>query len=117
LIASAARHAHKLLFPTYDGVDDPLPWLNRCDQFFRIQNTQDSGKVFLVSFYMTGNAAQWYVMVAHQSGLILSSLSTEFIYAVLALDSEGFAWWGESIYVWSCCFLLGYMESSKQSLL
>jgi hypothetical protein len=35
-IAHAARHGHKLLFPTYDGREDPLPWLNRCDQFFRI---------------------------------------------------------------------------------
>jgi hypothetical protein len=30
-IMSAAKHGHKLLFPTYDGTDDPLPWLNRCD--------------------------------------------------------------------------------------
>jgi hypothetical protein len=25
---------HKLEFPTYDGESDPLPWLNRCEQFF-----------------------------------------------------------------------------------
>jgi hypothetical protein len=36
-IMSVAKHGHKLLFPTYDGTDDPLSWLNRCDQFFRIQ--------------------------------------------------------------------------------
>jgi hypothetical protein len=30
-IISAARHVHKLLFPTYDGTEDPLPWLNRCE--------------------------------------------------------------------------------------
>jgi hypothetical protein len=35
-IVSAAKHGHKLLFPTYDGTEDPLPWLNRCDQFFHI---------------------------------------------------------------------------------
>jgi hypothetical protein len=33
LIANVARHGHKLLFPTYDGADDPLSWLNRCEQF------------------------------------------------------------------------------------
>jgi hypothetical protein len=38
-VVSAAKHGHKLLFPTYDGTDDPLPWLNRCDQFFHIQET------------------------------------------------------------------------------
>lgn len=26
---------HKLEFPTFDGEEDPLPWLNRCKQFFR----------------------------------------------------------------------------------
>jgi hypothetical protein len=67
-IASAVRHGHKLLFPTYDGADDPLPWLNRCEQFFRIQDTQDTGKVFLASFYMTGDAAQWYALVEHNRG-------------------------------------------------
>ena len=25
---------HKLDFPTYDGKEDPLGWLNRCEQFF-----------------------------------------------------------------------------------
>jgi hypothetical protein len=28
-------HPHKLSFPTYDGKEDPLPWLNQCEQFFK----------------------------------------------------------------------------------
>jgi hypothetical protein len=24
-------HIHKLAFPTYDGKEDPLPWINCCD--------------------------------------------------------------------------------------
>jgi hypothetical protein len=56
----AAKYGHKLLFSTFDGTDDPLQWLNQCDQFFRIQETSASGKVFLATFYMTGEAAQWY---------------------------------------------------------
>jgi hypothetical protein len=56
-VVSAARHGHKLMFPTFDGIEDPLPWLNRCEQFFRVQSIEDMGKVFLASFYMTGDAA------------------------------------------------------------
>jgi hypothetical protein len=67
-IASAARHGHKLMFPTYDGSEDPLPWLNRCEQFFRIQKTEETGKVFLAAFYMTGDAAQWYALVERNHG-------------------------------------------------
>jgi hypothetical protein len=29
-ITTAARHGHKLMFLTYDGMEDPLPLLNRC---------------------------------------------------------------------------------------
>jgi hypothetical protein len=66
-IATAAWHGHKLLFLTYDGKDDPLPWLNRCGQFFRIQATEDAGKLFLAS-YMTGDAAQWFTLLEKNQG-------------------------------------------------
>jgi hypothetical protein len=68
-LATAARHGHKLLFPTYDGTKDPLPWLNRCEHFFLIQGTEDADKVFLASFYMTGDAAQWFTLVEKNSGM------------------------------------------------
>jgi hypothetical protein len=50
------------MFPTYDG-KDLLPCLNRCGQFFMIQDTEDAGKVFLVSFYMTGDATLWFALL------------------------------------------------------
>jgi hypothetical protein len=62
-VSMAICHSHKLLFPTYDGTEDPLPWLNRCAQFFRIQATEDAEKVFMASFYMAGDAAQWFALL------------------------------------------------------
>lgn len=44
---------HKLLFTIFDGKEDPLPWLNRCEQFFKGQWTMEE-KVWLVSYHMTG---------------------------------------------------------------
>jgi hypothetical protein len=67
-IAHAARHGHKLLFPTFDGSEDPFPWLNRCDQFFRIRETSEAGKVFLATLYMFGNAMQWYALLERNHG-------------------------------------------------
>jgi hypothetical protein len=67
-VVLAARHGHKLLFPTYDGTEDPLPWLSRCEQFFIIQKTEDVGRVFLVAFYMTGDAVQWFTLVERNCG-------------------------------------------------
>jgi hypothetical protein len=69
-IAHAAWHGHKLLFPIFDGLEDPLPWLNRCDQFFRIQETPEVVKVFLATFYMSGDAAQWYVLLERNHGQV-----------------------------------------------
>jgi hypothetical protein len=36
---------HKLNFPAYDDKDDPLPWINRCEQFFRGQKTPEAEQV------------------------------------------------------------------------
>ena len=51
---------YKLEFPTYDGTEDPLNWLNHCDQFFRGQRTLASDRTWLVSYHLTGAAQTWY---------------------------------------------------------
>jgi hypothetical protein len=33
----AISRFYKLEFPKYDGLDDPLNWLNHCEQFFSSQ--------------------------------------------------------------------------------
>jgi hypothetical protein len=33
---------HELRFPKYDGSNDPLPWLHRCEQFFRAARTLET---------------------------------------------------------------------------
>jgi len=67
-IPLAAQRVHKLVFPVYNGLEDPLPWLNRCEQFFRAQQTPNDGKVWLASFYMTGDAQQWYYRLEKNRG-------------------------------------------------
>lgn len=52
--------SHKLSFPTFDGKDDPLSWLNRCELFFRGQQTPERDKVWLASYHLLGAAQQWY---------------------------------------------------------
>lgn len=61
---------HKLSFPTYDGKEDPLGWLNRCDHFFRAQRTRDADRVWLASFHMTSVAQHWYYMLERDIGEI-----------------------------------------------
>jgi hypothetical protein len=63
VVTHATCHTHKLLFLTFDGTEDPLPWLNRYEQFFHIQKTADAGKVFLATFYMMGNTSQTRITI------------------------------------------------------
>ncbi|OIT08856.1 hypothetical protein A4A49_55398, partial [Nicotiana attenuata] len=49
----------KLDFPTYDGTEDPLIWLHRCEKFFANQRTANQEKVGLASFHMVGEAQLW----------------------------------------------------------
>ncbi|KAJ4786652.1 polyprotein [Rhynchospora pubera] len=61
---------YKLDFPTFDGKDDPLGWLNRCEQFFRGQRTMDEEKVWLASYHLLGVAQQWYYQVERDEDLL-----------------------------------------------
>jgi len=45
-----------LEFPTFDGKEDPLPWLNRCETFFRGQNTPERRRVWYAAMHLTGTA-------------------------------------------------------------
>lgn len=64
----SAPYYHKLNFPTFDGQEDPLPWLNRCDQFFRGQHTLEEDKVWLATFHMTGPTQLWYHRLERDTG-------------------------------------------------
>jgi hypothetical protein len=59
---------HKLRFPKYDGTDDPLGWLHKCEQFFRSQGTPTSQQVWTAAFYLEGAAGQWYYRLEKNHG-------------------------------------------------
>ena len=43
---------HKLEFPSYDGIGDPLPFLNRCEHYFRGQRTLEEEQVWLAALLL-----------------------------------------------------------------
>lgn len=60
---------HKLRFPKYDGAEDPLGWLHKCEQFFRSQATPEDQKVWTATFYLEGAAGQWYYRLEKNRGV------------------------------------------------
>jgi hypothetical protein len=63
-------HQPKINFPRYDGDSDPLPWLNRCESFFRGTRTLAAEQVWMASLHMDGAAAEWYYTLEHEYGLV-----------------------------------------------
>jgi hypothetical protein len=57
-----------LEFPSFDGKEDPLLWLNRCETFFRGQNTPERRRVWYVAMHLTGSAQLWYARLELTSG-------------------------------------------------
>jgi hypothetical protein len=57
-----------LEFPTYDGNGDPLPWLNRCETFVRVQNTPERRRVWYATMHLTGAAKLWYYCLELTAG-------------------------------------------------
>jgi hypothetical protein len=60
---------YKLEFATYDGSEDPLNWLNHCEQFFRGQRTPASDRTWLASYHLKGPAQTWYYALEHDEGM------------------------------------------------
>nr|XP_020180623.1 vegetative cell wall protein gp1-like [Aegilops tauschii subsp. strangulata] len=58
----------KLDFATYDGTEDPLNWLNQCEQFFRRQRTLASERTWLTSYHLRGAAQTWYYALEQDEG-------------------------------------------------
>ncbi|XP_044451014.1 uncharacterized protein [Triticum aestivum] len=58
----------KIDFATYDGTEDPLNWLNQCDQFFRGQRTLASERTWLASYHLRGAAHTWYYALKQDKG-------------------------------------------------
>lgn len=59
----------KLNFPTFDGKEDPIPWINHCEQFFRAQQTPMEDRVWLATYHMSGMAHLWYMRVERMDGM------------------------------------------------
>ena len=60
---------YKLEFATYDGSEDPLNWLNQCEQFFRGQRTLASDRTWLASYHLKGAAQSWYYALEQDEGM------------------------------------------------
>jgi hypothetical protein len=52
--------SHKVEFPKFNGSDDPMPWLNRCECYFRLRGTPENMWVQVASFYFLDDAQVWY---------------------------------------------------------
>lgn len=53
-------HPTRLEFPTFNGKEDPLPWLNRYETFFRSQNMPERRRVWYAAMHLAGVAQLWY---------------------------------------------------------
>jgi hypothetical protein len=51
---------YKLEFPTYDSLDDPLNWLNHCEQFFSGQQNPPADYTWLAAYHLCGAPQRWY---------------------------------------------------------
>ena len=60
---------HKLRFPKYDGAEDPIGWLHKCEQFLWAHCTTEDEKVLTASYYMEGTAQQWYYRLERNRGV------------------------------------------------
>jgi hypothetical protein len=72
-------HRPKINFPRYDGETDPLPWLNRCESYFRGTRTMLAEQVWLASLHMDGVVVEWYYALECDYGILPWARFVEFV--------------------------------------
>ncbi|CAO2189932.1 unnamed protein product [Urochloa humidicola] len=60
---------HKLRFVRYDGAEDPIGWIHKCEQFFRSHRTPEDEKVPTATYYLDAAAQQWYFRLERNRGM------------------------------------------------
>jgi hypothetical protein len=58
--ATSVPRFHRLEFSLFDGKEDPIGWINGCEQFFEGHRTLEEEKVWLASYHMMRVARTWY---------------------------------------------------------
>ncbi|XP_048552407.1 transcription initiation factor TFIID subunit 4-like [Triticum urartu] len=69
--ATALRLGHRRGLPNWTSplmTEDPLNWLNQCEQFFRGQRTLASERTWLASYHLRGAAQTWYYALEQDEG-------------------------------------------------
>jgi hypothetical protein len=58
----------RLEFLSFDGKEDPLPWPNRAETFFRRQNTPEARRVWYAAMHLTGAGQLCYARLELTAG-------------------------------------------------
>ena len=53
----------KMMFPSYDGSNDVLLWINCYGLYFYSENTPEHKKVWMASLHMTDATQLWYYLL------------------------------------------------------
>ncbi|CAO2197162.1 unnamed protein product [Urochloa humidicola] len=66
---ASAAPTHKLRFVKYDGIEDPIGWIHKSEQFFRKHHTPEDEKVLTATYYLEGAVQQWYYRLERNCGM------------------------------------------------
>jgi hypothetical protein len=70
----------KINFPHYDGESDPLPWLSKCDTYFRGMRTWEYDKVWQASLHECVAAKWFYTLERDTGGVLTWTRFSEFVH-------------------------------------
>jgi hypothetical protein len=62
------RRADPWIRAKFDGHDDLLPFINKCEHYFRDQHSREEEKVWLAAVHLQDEVQQWYMRLESNEG-------------------------------------------------
>lgn len=70
------HHIPKIDMRKFDG-NDPATWILQMEQFFNLNNMQNTQKVYIASLYLEPNQFVWYQWLCYHKQIITWAIFTE----------------------------------------
>src|SRR3984957_14997967 len=111
-VGSKTHHIPKIDMRKFDG-NDPATWILQMEQFFDLNNMQNTQKVHISTLYLESNHFLWYQWLCYRKQIITWANFTEELIAYYE-DTKSNTFFSQMISLKQKCIIMEHIEEFQK---